>query len=814
MRGAHGSARSVTIAPRARRGANFRTGGLAARAEAAIVSASHSQEESPMSKFGVSQPVRRKEDARFLTGAGRYLADIKAEGAAVGLFLRSPVAHAEIASIDVSAAKAAPGVIGVWTGADLDKAIKNELAFGVVQNKDGSNGTAGRRPCLASGRVRHVGEAVAFVAAETLAEARDALELIEVEYDELPVVADTDRALLPGAAEIHPEAPGNIAFDWAKGDDAAVQKAFAAAAHKVKLTIVDNKVVAHSMETRGCMASWDGTDLRVAYGGQGPWGVRAELSGILGLDQKNVHVSHPDVGGGFGTKSFIHPEYPAVAFAAKETGRTIRWVAERSEGALSDVMGRDHYTTCEASFDKDLKLTALRFDCVAGMGAYCSTFAQYIPSELALKVLTGAYDIQTVYFACKGVFSNTTPIDAYRGAGRPEQIYALERLMDHAAREIGVDAAELRRRNFIRQFPYVTASGETYDVGDFDRVMTHALKAADVAGFPARRAAAEAQGKALGLGTCYYVESILGDQTEGAHIEFAEDGGVNLYVGTKSTGQGHETVFAQFLHSRAGIPYDRITMIEGDTDRIAKGGGTGGSRSVTMQGSAINAVADQMIEAFRPLAEEELEAAAADIVFEDGAFRIAGTDKSVDVMALAEKARREGKTELLSHKGSNTVPGRSYPNGCHIAEVEVDPETGLMKVVRYTVTDDFGILMNPMLAEGQVHGGVAQGIGQAITERVAYDEDGQPLFTSFMDYAMPRADDMPMIAFAHEGTPSTANAIGMKGCGEAGTVGALAAVTNAGLDALKGLGVTHVDMPMTPDRVWSWIEAAKGAKAA
>ncbi|MFV0474431.1 MAG: xanthine dehydrogenase family protein molybdopterin-binding subunit [Pikeienuella sp.] len=767
-----------------------------------------------MTKFGVSQPVRRKEDVRFLTGTGRYLDDVKGKGAATALFLRSPVAHAEIAAIDVTEAKAAPGVIGVWTGADMDERTTNSLNFAVVDNRDGSQGVAGRRPCLASGRVRHVGEAVAMVVAETPAQARDALELIEVEYEDLPVVRDTDRALAPGAEQIHPEAPGNLSFDWARGDDAAVQAAFARAAHKVSLDIVDNKVIAHSMETRGCMASWDGTDLRINYGGQGPWGVRDEIAEILGLDTAHVHVRHPDVGGGFGTKNFIHPEYPPIALAAKETGRDVIWIAERSEGALSDVMGRDHYTKCEASFDADLKLTALRFDCLAGMGAYCSSFAQMIPSELALKVLTGVYDIQTVYFACRGVFSNTTPIDAYRGAGRPEQIYALERLMDHAAREIGCDPIELRRRNFIREFPYQTASGEHYDVGDFDRVLDRALKEADHAGFAARKADSAAAGKVRGLGLCYYIESILGDQTEGAHIEFAEDGGVNLHVGTKSTGQGHETVFAQILHSRTGIPFEKIRMIEGDTDRIAKGGGTGGSRSVTMQGSAINVVSDRMLDAFRPLAEEELEVGAADIVFEEGAFRVAGTDRTVGVMTLAEKARRAGRTELLNHRGENTVPSRSFPNGCHIAEVEVDPETGWMQVVKYTVTDDFGILMNPMLAEGQVHGGVAQGLGQAILERVAYDEDGQPLMTSFMDYAMPRAGDLTNIVFTHEGTPSTANPIGMKGCGEAGTIGALAAVTNAGLDALKTLGVDHVDMPMTPIRVWEWIEAAKARKVA
>ncbi|MEO1611448.1 MAG: molybdopterin cofactor-binding domain-containing protein, partial [Pseudomonadota bacterium] len=474
---------------------------------------------------------------------------------------------------------------------------------------------------------------------------------------------------------------------------------------------------------------------------------------------------------------------------------------------------RDHYTTCEAAFYADLKLTAMRFDCIAGMGAYCSAFAQNIPSMLASRVMTGAYDVQTVWMRVRGVYSNTTPVDAYRGAGRPEQIYALERLMDHAARELRVSGDEIRRRNFIQEFPYKTASGELYDVGDFDRVQNAALIAADMENLPARKAQSEAEGKLRGVGIAFYVESILGAPNEKTRIEFAEDGGVNLYVGTKSTGQGHETVFAQFLHTRTGIPFDKIRMIEGDTQAVPTGGGTGGSRSVTIQGGSINAISDQMLEKFAALAEDELEAAAADIVFEDGAFRVAGTDKAVDVMALAERARREGKVELLDHEGDHTTAGRSFPNGCHIAEVEVDPETGVMEVVKYTVVDDFGILMNPMLAEGQVHGGVVQGIGQAITERVAYTEDGQPLMTTFMDYAMPRADDAPWIAFSHEGTPSTANDIGMKGCGEAGTVGALAAVTNAGLDALSAAGVSRVDMPMTPVRVWGWLRDAKQVKA-
>lgn len=762
-----------------------------------------------MTKFGVSQPVTRKEDQRFLTGTGTYLEDIKVEGLSHAIFLRSPVAHAKIASIDTSDAKAAPGVLGVWTGADIETEIKNEVPFVTVQNIDGTDGVSVRRPCLAVDRVCYVGETVALVVAETKAQALDAAEMIAVDYEELPVVRDTNYAIEPGAPQLHEEAPGNIAFDWGIGDKDATAKAFDAAAHAVSIDIIDNKVIAHSMEMRSCLAEWDGERLDIVYGGQGPWRIKNEVSAALGLDPEQVRARHVDIGGGFGTKTFNYPEYAPVAFAAKTLGRPVRWVGERQECALSDVMGRDHYTKCEAAFDADLKLTALRFTCHAGMGAYCSQFGQMIPGQIASRVLTGAYDVQTVWMNVKGVYSNTTPVDAYRGAGRPEQIYALERLIEQSARELGVSPAEIRRKNFITEFPYNTASGELYDVGDFHRVIAAAEKAADVAGFAGRKAEAEARGKALGLGYCYYVESILGAQDEGARIEFAEDGGVNLYVGTQSTGQGHETVFAQVLHSRAGLPYDKIRMIQGDSDRVPKGGGTGGSRSVTMQSSAINFVADKMIDAFRPLAEEELEAAAADIVFEDGAFRVAGTDKSVDVMALADKARRDGKAELLDHQGENTVPGRSFPNGCHIAEIEADPETGALDVVRYTVVDDFGILMNPVLAQGQVHGGVVQGIGQAITEQVAYSEDGQPLFASFMDYAMPRADNSPPIDFSHEGTPSTANEIGMKGCGEAGTVGALAAVTNAGLDALAGFGVTRVDMPMTPVRVWGWIQAAK-----
>ena len=766
-----------------------------------------------MSKFGLSQPVTRVEDARFLRGAGRYVEDIVEAGEARAVFVRATVAHAAIASIDTEAARAAPGVLAVLTADTLDGVI-NDMDGGTVQNLDGSTSARPARPILATDRVRHVGEAVAMVVAATLAEARDAAELVAVEYDELPVVTDTAGALDAGAPQIHDEAPGNLCMDWGMGDRAATDAAFAGAAHTVALDLINNRVIANPMETRGAIATWDGERLHLACNGQGPWGTRDEVAEKLGLKAEQVRVTHPDVGGGFGMKTFNYPEYIALAYAAKALGRPVKWISERSEGMASDVMGRDHVTRAEAAFDADHRLLAVRFSTIAGLGAYLSAYAVYIPSVIASKVLTGVYDVQTFFVNVKGVFTNTTPVDAYRGAGRPESIYAIERLMDYAARQMGVDPLALRRKNWITKFPHVTCVGETYDVGDFDKVLDRALIEADVAGFSARKAASAKAGKLRGLGLAYYIESILGDQNETTRIEFADDGGVDLYVGTQSNGQGHETVFAQFLHGRLGVPFDKIRLVQGDTDRIAKGGGTGGSRSVTMQGSSIWGAADAWVERIKPFAGDELEVGPGDIEFADGVFRVAGTDKALGVMEVVARARAKGRQDLLAEERETVVPGRSYPNGAHFAEVEVDPETGVVAVVKYTVVDDFGVLMNPILARGQVHGGVVQGIGQAITEHVVYDENGQLVSASLMDYAMPRADDAPMMDFHHEGTPSTANAIGMKGCGEAGTVGALAAVTNAALDAVWEAGVRHVDMPMTPLRMWGWLRDARQAVAA
>ena len=764
-----------------------------------------------MEKFGVSQPVLRKEDVRLLTGHGRYVDDIAPESAAHAFFLRSPIAHAAFAAPDLSAARAAPGVIGVFAAGDLDGKMKNFVNAGVVKNRDGSNGAAPTRPILATGRVRYVGEAIAIVVAETFAQARDAAELIDIDFDELPAAYSTAGAF--EEPEVHPEAPKNQAFDWAFGDEAATKAAFESAAHVVELPLVNNRVIANPMEPRGAWAELSGDRLHISTNGQGVWNLKAEMAKKLGIEADQVRVTNPDVGGGFGMKAFSYPEHFAVGFAARELGRPVRWMSDRAEGMMTDAMGRDHVTTARAAFDKDLKLQAIWFTVIAGLGAYNSPFGQYIPSEVAKNVLPGVYDVQVGLFEVKGAYTNTCPVDSYRGAGRPEAIYQIERLMEFAAVQLGVEPAELRRRNFIppEKFPYKTLVGQLYDVGNFEKVMDRAMKEADWAGYETRKAASAAKGKLRGRGMATYIESILGAQNETAKIEFAEDGGVNLYVGTQSNGQGHETVYAQILHQRSGLPFDKIRIVQGDSDLIAKGGGTGGSRSVTMQGNAINAASDEMVERFRPLAEEELETAAADIVFADGAFAVAGTDRTVTLEKLAETARARGMVELLVHETENVVPGRSFPNGCHIVELEVDPDTGSLVVDRYTIADDFGLLMNPVLAIGQVHGGVAQGLGQAVTEQVVYDESGQLLTATFMDYAMPRAADMPEMTFFSEPTPSTANAIGMKGCGEAGTVGALAAVTNAALDALKPAGVGHVDMPLTPQRVWSWLAAAKTA---
>lgn len=763
-----------------------------------------------MQKFGTSQPVRRLEDARFLTGEGRYIDDVMPEGALFGYVFRSMVAHAEITTLDVAEARAAPGVAAVYTAADLAAAgIRNEMVFSTIKNRDGSKGAAPARPVLAEGRVRFVGEPIAFIVAETLAQAKDAAELIDFDFDELPVKID----LTEGGAEIHPEAPGNLAFDWGKGDAAATEAALAASAHRIRLEISDNRVFAVSMEPRGGFATQEDGRLHVGYSGQGVWDLKDELVSWLGLAEDGIRVTTPDVGGGFGMKAMNYPENLIMTFAARELGRPVRWMSERTEAMLSDNAGRDLVSVAEFGFDADHKITAYKCENLSNIGAYNSSFAQFIQSDLFSRILTGVYDIDTAYLGCKGIFTNTTQVDAYRGAGRPEAIYVLERLMDHAARELGVDPLELRRKNFIApdQMPYATPMSETYDVGDFNRVLDKAYAEADLAGFSARRDRSEAKGALRGVGICYYIESILGSPTETAKVELTETG-AKVYAGTQSNGQGHETVFAQMLNSQLGLAVDSVDLVQGDSDLIATGGGTGGSRSVTVMGTAIKATSEALIAGLMPVAEEMLEGTP-NFDAEEGVFRSPGSNIVVTLLDVAAEARATGRGTLCTAEQKTTLPGRSFPNGCHICELEIDPATGAVAVERYTVVDDFGVLMNPMLAEGQVHGGVVQGLGQALSEHVVYDESGQLLSATFMDYGMPRAGDAPMIAFYSEPVPSTANPLGMKGCGEAGTVGALAAVANAMQDALWPLGVRAVSMPFTPSRVWAEIKGAEAIAA-
>ena len=755
-----------------------------------------------MEKFGKSQPVKRVEDVRLLTGAGRYVDDIAPADALHAVVVRSTVAHARITGIDAEEAQAAPGVHLVMTAVDLEAwGVEPGIPAVAVKNRDGSKGAMPLRPALARDRVRYVGEAVAVVFAETLQQAQDAADLVMVDLDDLEAKVD----FRPGGPAVHDEVPDNVAYDWGLGNEAATAEAFESAARTVRVEIGDNRVTAVSMEPRGAFAEWDGERLHFCVSGQGVWGDKGLIAKSLGLEPEKVRVTTPDVGGGFGMKGQPYPEHIFLPAAARHLGRAVRWMETRTEAMLSDNQGRDLVSVCELAFDENHRILAYRVDTLSNLGAYNSQFAQLMQSELFSKVAPGVYDFQTIWLRARGVFTNTMCVDAYRGAGRPEAIYALERTIDYAARELDVDPWELRRINFIppASFPYKSATGENYDVGDFARVLGRVEQAADKAGFAARREADAAKGRLRGLGLSYYIESILGSPEESVRVEFTGDG-AKIYVGTQSNGQGHETVFAKFLSDQTGIPADKIEVIQGDSDLIASGGGTGGSRSVTTQTNATLSAVAVMVEKFSAYLGDKLGGEAS---FDDEVFRIGGSNETPTMLEVAAMARADGREDLLTYRETATLPGRSYPNGAHVAEVVIDPKTGRVEVERYTVTDDFGNLINPMLAEGQVHGGVTQGIGQALSELIHYDGDGQLLTATFMDYAVPRADDVPMFGFTTEPVPSTANPLGMKGCGEAGTVGALAAVTNAAMDALWAHGVRKVDMPLTPHRVWEMLNA-------
>jgi aerobic carbon-monoxide dehydrogenase large subunit len=772
-------------------------------------------------KFGLAQPVRRVEDPRLLKGAGRYTDDIVLPNMLFGVVLRSPHAAATISRIDTAAAAGLAGVHGVYTAADLNAdGLTTMPCAAQVTNRDGSPQAAPPHPVLADGAVRHVGDPVAFVVADSIKQARDAVELIEVDYDILPSITDLATAMDAGSALVWPEVAKNLVFDWEIGDKAATDAAFAEAAHVTRIDIVNNRIIVNSLEARAALADFDtATGRWTLYANtQGGWLVKNLIGPLFGTDPEQFRIITPDVGGGFGMKLFLYAEHVLTCYASRKLGRPVKWAAERGEAFLCDTQGRDNLTRAELAIDADGKFLALRTRNVANMGAYLSTFAPYIPTYAGTGVLASVYGFKAIYANVLGVFTNTVPVDAYRGAGRPESNYLVERVVDAAARELKIDRVELRRRNMVlpSAMPHATPVGKTYDSGDFRIVLDAATAKMDYPTFSLRRAEAAGRGKRRGLGLAYYLEATGGDPTERAEIRFAEDGFVDVYVGTQSTGQGHETAYVQLTATQLGIDGDKIRIRQGDTDTIPVGGGTGGARSLYSEGQAILLTADSVITKGKQAAAEELEAAVADIGFSDGRFSIVGTDRGIDIFVLAAIQRKKAASgqaaALLDAAEVAAIDAHTFPNGCHMAEVEVDPETGTVELVRYSVCDDFGKTVNPLIVRGQVAGGVAQGYGQAVMEHTVYDpSSGQLLSGSLMDYALPRANEFPDIEVELLEIPCASNPLGVKGAGEAGAVGSPPAVINAIIDALSGDGVTHIDMPATPERVWRAIGLARAA---
>ena len=769
--------------------------------------------------FGIGQRVPRAEDATLLQGQGRYTDDLALPGQLHAVMVRSRHAHGILGPIDTAAARALPGVLGVYTADDLAAAGIGTIACTVsLQNRDGSPMRCPPRPPLARDRVRFVGDPVAFVVAETATAARDAAEAVEVAIDPLPAVTEAAHAAAPSSPLLYDEAPGNIALDYHFGDEKKVAAAFAAARHVTRLSIRNNRVVVCAMEPRSALAAYDGASGRwtLHLGCQGVFGLRAQIArDILHVPPDRVRVLTGSVGGSFGMKASVYPEYACLLHAARVLGRPVKWTDERSESFLSDQHGRDLDVVGELALDADGRFLALRFTGHANMGAYLASVSPMIPTLNLVRNAIGPYRTPLIEVATKCVFTNTSPVGAYRGAGRPESNYFMERLVDTAAAETGIDRVELRRRNHIApaEIPYRAPSGLSYDSGEFTALMEQAIVMADYAGFAARRRESRARGKLRGLGLGSYLEVTAPVANEMGGIRFEADGSVSIITGTQDFGQGHASPFAQVLSERLGIPFARIRLLQGDSDELIAGGGTGGSKSLMASGGAIVEASAKVIAQGREIAASLLEAAAVDIEFDRGRFRIAGTDRAISILDLAQRLREPralppGTPTTLDVSHVFESAPAAFPNGCHIAEVEIDPLTGVTRVVRYAMVNDFGTLVNPLLVEGQVHGGIVQGIGQALLERTVYDDQGQLLSGSYMDYAMPRADDVPFFAFASRPVPATTNPLGVKGCGEAGCAGALPAVMNAVVDALSVLGIRHIDMPATPERIWRALEEA------
>jgi aerobic carbon-monoxide dehydrogenase large subunit len=759
-------------------------------------------------KFGVGASALRKEDGKLLRGEGAFTDDVKAEGELRGYVLRSPHASARFAFTDLDEARSAPGVHLVLTAEDLSH-LGPVVCQTPLKQPDGSKHALKHVPLLCDGEVRYVGDAVAFIVADTLAEAQDAAELIGIDWEFGDAQVGLAAALDPESPLVWPDLGTNQAFLYRMGDRSATEAAFAAADHVATVKFINNRLVCNYMETRACLAEWDGEAKKftLTLGSQGVHNIRKTLAkDVFKMAIEDFRLITRDVGGGFGTKVFNYREYPLALESARRLGRPVKWVCDRTEHFLADAHGRDNDVTASLAMDKDGRILGLKIDLLANMGGYLHQFGPFIPT-LGATMSTGVYDIQNLDFELRGVYTHTTPVDAYRGAGRPEAAFLIERLIDAAAREIGMPVAELRRRNFIKpeQMPYRTPGGRTYDVGEFDGHMTRALEKADAAGFEERAREAESRGKLRGFGTAVYVEACAFAGSEPAKMTLDPDGGITLYIGTQTNGQGHATAYSQFVADKIGIDFDKITVRQGDTDELADGGGTGGSRSIPLGGVSVARASEVLAQKMKKLAADELEAAPEDIELVDGTARIVGTDRMIDYSDLARAARNDADRTADADVVQDEA---TYPNGTHICEVEIDPDTGIVEIVKYTIVDDFGVTVNPVLLLGQVHGGVVQGIGQCLQEGVVHSEDGQLLTASFMDYTMPRAGDVPFFDFETRNVPSTTNALGIKGAGEAGTIGACPAVANAVIDALdRARGIRHIEMPATPQRVWEALNA-------
>ena len=772
-----------------------------------------------LQKFGVGQPVRRKEDDTLVRGKGKYTDDFNLPGQAYAWIVRSSHAHGIIRGIDTSAAKAMPGVLGVWTGADLASANYGPYTCGLpLKSRDGTPLLQTNRTALMTDKVRYVGDPVAFVVAQTLAQARDAGEAVVLDIDPLPAVTSAEEAAKPGAPQLYDHIPNNVALDYHYGDAAKVEAAFAGAAHVTRLDIINTRVAVVAMEPRAALASYDKASERytIQVPTQGVSGNRANLAkNLLKVPNEKVHLLTANVGGSFGMKNINYPEYVCILHAAKLLGRPVKWTDERSTSFLSDSHGRAQLIHAELALDAEGKFLAVRLSGYGNLGAYITGVA---PAPLSLntgKNLASVYRTPLLGVDIKTVLTNTTLMGAYRGAGRPEANYYMERLIDRAADEMGINRLTLRKRNFIKpaQLPFSASSGVTYDSGDFQVVFNKALEISDHANFAKRKKDSRKQGKLRGIAVGCYLEVTAPPAGELGKITFEPDGTVKLTTGTLDYGQGHATPFAQVLSAQLGVPFENITLEQNDSDLVRFGNGTGGSRSITATGSAIVESSALVVAKGKQAAAYLMEAAEGDIEFVDGRFTIAGTDRSIGIMELAQRMR-EGKmpegapTSLDVDHATKDTPS-TFPNGCHVAEVEIDPETGVVRIVRYTGVSDFGTIVNPMIVEGQLHGGVAQGIGQALMEQVSYDASGQPITGSFMDYALPRAEDIPMMAVGDHPSPAKSNPLGTKGCGEAGCAGGLVCIVNAVIDALSEYGVTQIDMPLTPERVWRAIQDGK-----